>query len=429
MIGSILSDQSDASSLATEDIPTPKYKIESNTTQTEKSVDEIVRQVIREDLERYSTEDESSDKQFEQHAQPEEGNEQFNSEVLGHEAFIQLRKDEVLFLDAEGRPVGKPQKFTEFVDDKPGFDGKYLYSPGALNDAGFPEAGIAGEWLDYVQAKVQDKYPEHMIAERVNVVADFVAAYHESDEPELVAAIASGEIVSYDQIVSYFAEKPVRGAEHLNRMEYAQQEIVFRSQTEAGRPAVPDTVQAEFRRILPGLFAHESKFNAGLTSANGAKGLAQIMPATSREYRGDADISFSMIDQLDVAGKLISDNYHYITHFGGEELLSLRDQYESEEEFEIDLIVPLMVLAYNVGGPAVGLLIKDFAEHTAAAERTGGKDLFIQFRDYAQTCDLGKKYGVGVKAGGYVPAAYGNLIIFKDISRPKEKEDMQLAQN
>jgi hypothetical protein len=213
------------------------------------SMEDLVRRVIQEDIEQQQRKREVTE--TESVAETPQSHERFAAEVSGYEALTKLRKDEVLFLNQKNEPIGQPRRFEEFVDSKVKSDGsvmnRYLYTPGTLNEAGFPEEGIAGEWVDYVQAIVQAEYPEQKIAERRNVVVDFSAAYSERDEPELVAGIASGEIDSYDDIVSYFAEKPVRGAEHLNRMQYGQQHIEFRSEAEAGRPAVPETIQAEFR--------------------------------------------------------------------------------------------------------------------------------------------------------------------------------------
>ena len=83
--------------------------------------------------------------------------------------------------------------------------------------------------------------------------------------------------------------------------------------------------------------------------------MAQIMPATWKEYKGDTEISLRMDEQLDVVGKLVSDNYHYLTHYAENELPVLRSKFDSEEEFEAELVTPLLVNAYNVGGPATGV--------------------------------------------------------------------------
>ena len=342
-----------------------------------------------------------------------QSNERFMAEVSGYVAFTQLEKDEVLFVNEFNQPVGQPRKFADYVDVKKNDDGEvvmeeYLYTPGTLDENGLIEGGIAGEWLNYVQAMVEAEFPNETVARRMNIVADLRAACAEDDEPELVSAIESGEITSYDQIVSYFAEKPVRGAEEYNRMEYAREKIVFRTQEQAGRPAVPETVQAAFREIIPGLFAQESKFNAGLVSATGAVGLAQIMPATWEEYRGTQEVSLSMIEQVAVAGELVSDNYHYITHFGGEALSGLQSQFNSAEEFQRDFIVPLMINAYNAGGPLMGQLVAAFAAEIPVEERTTGKDLFLQFADWAKENNEGVFEMYGEHAREYTARVYAN---------------------
>jgi len=382
----------------------------------EESMEELVRRVIQEDIHHQRRNNRVNE--TESATETPQSHERFQAEIPGYEALTKLRKDEVLFLNENNEPVGQPQKFQEFIDSKVKSDGsvmnRYLYAPGTLNEAGFPEAGIAGEWVDYVQAIVQAEHPEQEIAQRRNVVVDFSAAYSESDEPELVAGIASGDIDSYDDIVSYFAEKPVRGAEYLNRMQYGQQHIEFRSEDEVGRPAVPETIQAEFKRILPGLFAHESKFNAGLTSSTGARGLAQIMPQTWKEYRGDTEVSLGLVEQLDVAGRFISDNYHYITHYAEGALPILRERFDTDQAFETELIVPLMISAYNVGGPAIGLLVSEFVTQTPKEELLTGKDLFLQFRDFAQSSDKGREFYFGEEAGKYVPSVYGNVAMLEE---------------
>jgi len=351
-----------------------------------------------------------------------DSNERFDKEISGYKAFTLLKKDEVLYLNADNEPVGEPVVLEEFDSELPegvtvqeGQAPIYHYSIGEVDATGLPIGSIPPRWLNYKQAELQAMHPDNEITRRMNVIADFQAAHREDDEPELVAAIESGEIDSYDEIVSYFAEKPVRGAEEFNRMEYARSQIEFRSEPEEGRPAVPELVQSEFRKVVPGLFAQESKFNAGLTSSTGAKGLAQIMPETWEEYRGTQEVSLSMVEQLDVAGKLISDNYHYITHFAGEEALGLlRMQFDSEEDFDAQLIVPLMINAYNAGGPLIGIAVKKFVEETPSEDLLSGKDLFLQFADFAQQSNDGSLDIYKVHAREYVSRVYGNVAMLEE---------------
>ncbi len=348
--------------------------------------------------------------------------ERFDKEISGYKAFTQLQKNEVLYVTAENVPVGDPVILEDFTGELPegvtvpeGQAPVYLYSIGEVDETGLPIGKVPPRWLDYKQAQLQAEYPDEIIAGRMHVIADFQAAHREADEPDLVAAIESGEIDSYDDVVSYFAEKPVRGAEEFNRMEYAQSQIQFRSEAESGRPAVPELVQTAFRKIIPGLFAHESKFNAGLVSQTGARGLAQIMPATWEEYTGTQEVSLSMIEQVEVAGKLISDNYHYIVHFAGEEALSvLRARFASEEDFQSDLMVPLMINAYNAGGPLIGIAVQKFVSQTPTEELLSGKDLFLQFADFAEQNNEAELDMYKEHARGYVSRVYGNVAMLEE---------------
>ena len=350
-----------------------------------------------------------------------QSSERFLAEQSGYTVFTQLHKKEVLYVDAQNRPVGEPVVLESFVGELPegvtvpeGQVPEYLYSIGEVDATGLPIGKVPPRWLDYKQAELQAEHPDQLITRRMHAIADFQAAHRETDEPELVAGIENGSIDSYDDIVSYFAEKPVRGTEHLNRMEYTRERLQFRSQAEAGRPGVPENIQAEFRRILPGLFAQESKFNAGLVSSTGARGLAQIMPETWEEYRGTREVSLSLTEQLDVAGELISDNYHYITHFGGEEAVAvLRGQYNSDKEFETGMMVPLMVNAYNAGGPLLGMVVKEFVENTNQADLQTGPDLFLQLADYAQTRMDGVFENYQIHAREYTARVYGNVAMLE----------------
>jgi len=361
-------------------------------------------------------------KQARESVEQQRTSEMFEAQVEGFKAFTKLRKDEVLYLDESGRPVGTVQledfegPLPEGVTVKEGQAPVYLYSIGEVDEIGLPINNIPPRWLNQKQQELQGEHPDRTITRRMNVVEDFQAAYNEVDEPELVSKIASGEIDSYDEIVAYFLEKPVRGHEEYNRMEYAQKMIRFRSEPDEvrERPAVPETVQDGLRQMLPGLFAQESKFNAGLVSSADAAGLAQIKPRTWEEYRGTTEVSLRMDDQLEVVGELMSDNYHYLLHYAGDSLEVLRGQYDSDEAFHEDLVVPLLINAYNVGGPGIGKMVDEFVANTPQEYMSSGKDLFMQFSDfsYESASEDGNAYGNDARE--YVQRVYGNAAMLEE---------------
>jgi hypothetical protein len=115
-------------------------------------------------------------------------------------------------------------------------------------------------------------------------MADFLSSYKRVDEPELSAAIARGEIQSYKDIIAYFADKPVVGAEEYTRLEYVRENMEFDDN-------LPPVIVKELQRIVPGLCAQESKFNNGLTSAAGAKGIFHLCPRRGKVTGGSRMIS------------------------------------------------------------------------------------------------------------------------------------------
>lgn len=353
----------------------------------------------------------------------------FSSEIEGYKAYAGLSKDEVLFLDENNTPVGKPQKFRDIIISKKAnastnpdhiqSDGtvEYKLSPGKINEIGVPEKGPAGEWLNYVQSLEQAENPNQKIKRRMNVVGSFLSAYKEKDEPELVSKIAKGDINKNVDIIKYFADKSVRGAEEFTRLEYARNMIEFRSEPDKrrNRPAIPETIQNELKRILPGLFAQESKFNAGLVSRSKATGLAQIKPDVWKEYRGTEDVSLSMREQTKVVGELMSDNYHYILHFAGDKAVKvLKEKFNSEEEFFNDLMTPLIVNAYNAGGPMMGKAVKDFVDNVSDEEISSGRDLFLQIVNYVKENNKGEFKNYADEAREYVPRVYAMAEVLEE---------------
>jgi len=347
-----------------------------------------------------------------------EPDESFEHELAGYEAMARLRRNEVLFVDAENRPIGEPQPFAEYVDTKEGFDGEYLYTPGALNEVGIPEEGIAREWLDYVQARVQRAHPDREIADRYHVVGSFRSAYLEDDEPGLVAGIANGEIETYTDIVRYFSQKPVIGAEEYTREAYVSEAMRFVDYDprtgEESPSEMSATVQAALRRITPGLCAQESKFNNDTESRVGARGIFQFMPTTWAEYGGEPEELLSLRTQVTIAGRHFASIYQRVLHHLGEDAVGvLRERFSSEEEFERDLLVPLMVNSYNAGSARVAEAARLYAAQTEAW--SNGKGIFLDIAEFAEASDAGDYLDdYGEHAREYVTRIYAQANVLAD---------------
>tara|TARA_B100000508_G_scaffold120901_1_gene102272 strand:+ start:4766 stop:6187 length:1422 start_codon:yes stop_codon:yes gene_type:complete len=353
----------------------------------------------------------------------------FDAEVSGYEAFTKLQKDEVLYLDETGRPVGEVTlesfdgPLPEGVTVKDGQAPVYHYSIGELDETGLPAGKIPPRWRKFKQAELQAEHPDRQIARDLNVIADFQAAYNESDEPELVAKIANGEIDSYDEIVEYFIDKPVEGS-GLNRVEYLRENVQFRNELETIEVdegvvefiPVPPVVQEELRRLLPAVFAQESKFNEGLVNPrSGAKGPGQFMSDTWQRYTGSAEVSSKFTDQVEVLGPAVSDMYDRLfDKIGLNATDVLQQQFPDEESFLVDLIVPLVISSYNAGPDRVAEAAKKYIEQGASEDTPTGKDLFIAIVNFAEESSEGLLGDYDEDSREYVPRVYGNSAMLEE---------------
>jgi hypothetical protein len=382
-----------------------------------------------------SSEDRDTTKEFKE-SDPEEkesvseNSERFEAEKLGYKALMLLRKDEVLFVDENNTPVGKPVKLQDFVvyreptadvpQNQIREDGTVAYnlSPGKMNEVGIPEGGIAGEWLDYVRETVQKSYPNQVIAETFHSVTDFEAALNEDDEPDLIRDINSGKIVTRADIVAYFAKKEVVGAEEYSRARYVKEMVKFSND-------IPKCATDEFKRLLPGLCAQESKFNAGVTSSATAIGIMQIIPDTWEQYQGSRDGSRSLSEQLVVAGNLISGMYFRLQELIGEDILRiLREQYNSEEDFQKDFLVPATINSYNAGEFRVADGVKSFVRRYSLRELPSGKDLYLAVADHARKSnesELLSRYGNDSRE--YVTKVYANADVMEEMGLLKANNE------
>lgn len=250
-----------------------------------------------------------------------------------------------------------------------------------------------------------EKYPT------VGTQTEVVASQHEREQSAVDAFTAEVEqyasaIDEVDlQLTLDLATKPVRGHEHLSRLAFATGAVMFRSEPDERRkrPAVPELLQAELRRLVPGWLAQESRFKGDAVSSSRATGIAQIKPNVWREYRGTDQVSLRMDEQLQVFGELVSDNYHYILHFAGADAVAaLRTHFATEDDFLRDLMTPLMVNAYNAGGPAIGRALRQFVATVPTADWQPGKELFVQFAAFAHE----HVPGYGVEQRQYAPKVY-----------------------
>lgn len=227
----------------------------------------------------------------------------------------------------------------------------------------------------------------------------------------------------YIEVIKEHADKPVIGAEGHTRMQYVQEEIKFAKWNEKTGEGVPPAVENELRRILPGLCAQESRFDNGLISNTGAKGILQFMPETWAEYGGKPGEHTSLKKQVEIAGLHFSKIYkQVIHHVGDESLQKLRSRYSSEQSFQRDLIVPLMINSYNTGSSRMAEAVKFYLARTPAKKIPTGKELYVAIADYAKSSREGEHLsGYKEHSREYVPRIYAQAEILNKNEEERER--------
>lgn len=342
--------------------------------------------------------------------------------MSGYEAQVKLRFDEVLFVDEAGAPV-TTVKMEDFIIERDGEP--YLLSPGTRDEYGILEGDIPGEWLDYVRGLLKDLKPEIFIDPEANVPraltvhGQFIAALSDLDEPNLAEQIRTGQVTAYEEIVRYFSEKSVVGAEDFTRSEYVESQIQFRTweEVEGEMKGVHPAAQAELRRLIVGLCAQESNFNNGLVSISDARGIFQIKKDVwEKDYKLTVEDFKSLKTQVEVAGKHLSHMYARMQKKAGElAMQQLRTVHNDEEVLQVEVLVPLTINSYNAGPDRVGEAVRKYFESAEnRAKQLTGRDLFLDIAEFAQDCNDGLLEDYGEHAREYVPRIYAKAKVFKN---------------
>ena len=330
---------------------------------------------------------------------PDAAIEAFHAEVAGYEAQSRLRHNEVMFVDDLGAPIGDPVPLQAIGD----------IDPGVTDEHGLFVEGVSGSWLRAARERLRRQYPDaaftidadQFLPRQMNLSATVARAVAlEDQEPELVAGIQRGEIDRYVDIVRYFADKPVVGAEDMSRAAYVREAIVFGTH-------VPASLDQPLRDLMPGLCMQESGFNNDVTSRSGARGIWQFMPAVwEQDYdRSEADYN-SLVTQTETAGEHFSRIVRGLQHFAGTDNLQvLRAHCADDAEYEHAVLLPLMINAYNAGARRMGEAVKQFIASKRSAEQlselSSGYGLFKQISDFAYESDDGVLRAYGVEARAY----------------------------
>lgn len=333
------------------------------------------------------------------------GSIRFAAEVEGYEKFAELTYNEVLFVDDLNRPIGDPIELHDFEIIKKNDSGEcapYKVSPGPMDELGIlTGGGIAGEWLAEMRIKLKEKYPNITVDLKsgkprvLSVNTKFYSVMYDGEDTELISEIANGRVKSYIDIVNHYALRRTPETGTLSIREYIEENIEFKPYDPASKAGVPPLVAEELRRIIPGLCAQESNFNNASVSKSGARGIFQFMPATWGDYdpegEGIVEGVKSLEKQVRNAGRFFSDLYVQVQHHAGKETIDTLRALYGDEVLERDILVPLMINAYNAGGALMGEALRMYVERTDVSHRLPpGKDLFIAIANFARESEEGK---------------------------------------
>jgi hypothetical protein len=108
-----------------------------------------------------------------------------------------------------------------------------------------------------------------------------------------------------------------------------------------------------------------------------------------------------------IAGRFISDLYQDVQHYIGEEgMQSLEAHCGDRTLLERDVLVPLVLNAYNAGARRVGEGVRHYLETNTTANLPVGPDTFLVLADYMQQSEKGVMNRYGSHAREYVPRIY-----------------------
>ncbi len=338
----------------------------------------------------------------------EEFSSEFEKELSGYIGLVELKHNQVLFVDKDNVPVGQPVEFEDIVAPKELDNGSvvndYRYSAGTVGEDGILTDVPTLEWREKVKEVVELANPGREIESSYNVVRIFEAAMDYKDEPELQAGIQDGSIKSYADVVDYFANKPVLGEEESSRYKYVHEGIKFDDD-------IPEIVQTALRELVPGVCAQESKFNNGLTSSSGAVGIFQFMPWVWEKYGKDPEEIKSLKTQVEVAGQLFSDIYReFMHHCNDEVLVQARSQFSDQETFLIDFVVPSLINSYNAGSSRMSDAVEIYFSDSNRDRTLTGKDVFRDMAEYAKSSEVGRLDAYKEDAREYVPRVYAHAV-------------------
>jgi len=253
----------------------------------------------------------------------------------------ELARDEVLFVDKFGRPLGNKVKLTPANG--------YKVSEMVWRYKGGEPVGIPPGWTKVHKEKLSAAYgvPVDEIGMH-HVYLDLMKSAHEDCD-------------SMIEMVQRYAAKPVDG-DPAGRSFY---EVV---RNDIPLDGLPDTVAAQMKPLMLGIAAEESRFNKNKKSSKDARGVLQTMEKTEDGYREKHNLESldptDILMQVGVAGMHVETSYRELFNSAGEDLAYIKEHFfaNDEQDFETCFVVPALVNAYNAGARRIAEVITWFVQ-------------------------------------------------------------------
>lgn len=311
-----------------------------------------------------------------------EGTESFAHVVDSFKTLYEQAKiDEVVFMDADGRVVGGPVKI-EPVDG---------VSPGKIDYNGviFPK-NISKKWYDAAEAKLHRDHPDAApgaLACRSTI--GVLNAHIFTKLPLKDRPIARRSLTMID-VVRDYANKPAPEHESTKLLDYVRANAL--SSDEKALQALPASIAATLRELVPGLAAQESHFDPAAQSIDQATGkplavgLFQFLPETFAAYFPDKKDQVGSVElQTEALGMHFLSIYRYLQKSAKESLQKILTQCfdGNTEAFECQFLVPVMVNAYNSGQGTLAKIINGYAARYDGSFPTRGHDVYDHMRKEA----------------------------------------------
>lgn len=275
--------------------------------------------------------------------------------------YERMTKDEFLFVDTEGAPIGRSRKIEEIT-----WDGQTL-SPGERDEDGFFIAEIPQKWWDAQRAMLKREMPEVEVdvEEELPVQTNVTSILKDARDYER----GQGKRFipeHFIDVVRHFGEQTVTDAPDMNRIQYVRQNIGRIPDTipESRKRvfAMPPAVVRELQFLVPGLAAQESQYNNDALSPVGAVRIMQFMPDTATSIGYSVASLEKLSVQVEAATKLFAQMYAFFSESLSSEFEKVTREYfdGDKEKMEKYFLIPCMINAYNAGPARLGMVVRTF---------------------------------------------------------------------